>query len=298
MGTNSNNINILYMKNLFYLLFSLVILLSCEHEKNTTPTNKLEGKPKTLEITASNGDGNHLLYYIYDTASGVFYGLVSDSLQITVSDKADNIVKVRIAALSSNPAFNATILYKVYMSDDDRIETITKVDTIAAEETAAYTMHYESNAVDTFTDVQPSNLFANNITNYNYQYDGNNYTKQKLLWYSLDLVLGIRSAEDSITYTYTTLPNNNFVPMQIPYLSAGYAITGSVENNLLLYALALKGYTVFRKNTYLIQSLISAHYNRTINYHYTLNSLNQVSELSFSATGDAVIFNSYKLTYY
>jgi hypothetical protein len=167
-------------------------------------------------------------------------------------------------------------------------------------------MTYTAGQLDTLTDIG-ARYFAHDISNYNYQFDGNNYVSNKASWQTWEFPFYDVDYIGANTYTYTTLLNDNSIPLQIHYIGRTNAVTGDRTEDFFLYIMEQNGCTSLQKNKNLIQSIsshqqavffTSEYHDYTINFDYILNAAGQVSEMHVSNPDGTGTFMIYKMTYY
>ncbi len=282
-------------KLLIVLLVALTTMISCKKQNIDTP---LKGKLKTIEITDDITGTKRLFYYYYDS-NNKLKSLESDSLKF-IMDRIDaGLIKAQVIVTASDPNFDSRQEYRVHINTSNQIASINLLDTLLAEESPFIRVTYSSTlTVDSVIETgQP--VFVHDIANFNYLFDGNNHVKQNVSWYKFSPFGGETYYLDSVTYSYSDMPNNNFIPLQQPFLGSAYALTGNITNNtLLLNLLEMNGYSVYERNTNLIKSLHSANYGYIVNYNYLTNSLHQVTEMSVSNSNGTGTYLTYRMTYY
>lgn len=289
------------MKNLF-IVCACLLLGGCATDDPVV--DPLSGKLKTLQIIYPDGNDTTLLNYVYDNA-GYLVALESDSLNISIGSNVNNQIMITVSSLDSDPMFNSTQKYIAYVDIGDKILNIVKLDTITSGEAEHIRTVYKSDALDTLS--VKGDMLISNVLNYNYNYEGNNYISQYASWDVWDFVLHSVSYFDTTVYTYSSLLNNNFIPLQVPYFHVLYGITGHREDDMLLYILNINGYQTLKNNKNLLQSVSSfvrsfsfpdLNKNYLTNYTYIQNSAGQVVEMHVSNPDGAGIFMIYKMTYY
>ena len=290
------------MRSFILIFYSLVLVSACIPINNNNP---LLGKLKTLEIIYVSTNDTMLFNCNYNSA-GYLTALESDSLKFSISLKNANVTEIIVTGISSDPLFGTHIRkYKIYTDANNYIQTINSLDTLTLVETPTMTIAYDStNDLNTIL-IKGFPLFISNITSFNYEFDGNNYVKQKASWHIYSF-MDILYA-DTTLYSYTSMPNNDFVPLQIPYMTEVYTSTGNSGDDFLLYLMNINGCRTLKKNKNLVASISSYSYavfspsenhSYLTNFSYVLNSSGQVSEMHVSnpdGTGEIVV---YKMTYY
>ncbi|MBK9330665.1 MAG: hypothetical protein IPM95_15515 [Sphingobacteriales bacterium] len=284
------------MKRIFIRLYVLtaIFTIGCKKSETSYP---LKGKIKSLEIIDVNTGARRMLNYYYDSDKNL-KSSEGDSLKFIIDRIDAQITKVQLTVLADDPNFNSRQLYIVHTNTSNQIESVNLLDTLTSEETNQIKIAYNSILIaDTVTESgQP--VFVHDVSNFNYLFDGNNYVKQKVSGYKYSFLGGETYYLDSITYSYSDIPNNNFIPLQQPFLGTAYALTGNTNNNLLLYLLDINGYSVYKRNANLIKSVCSANYGYIINYNYTLNPSGQVVEMAASNSNGTGTYMTYRMTYY
>lgn len=287
-----------------YFIYLCACLMFSKCTEPVLINNTLAGKLKTLQIIYPDGNDTTLLNYVYDNA-GYLVALESDSLNLSIGSNVNNQIMITVSSLDSDPMFNSTQKYIAYVDIGDKILNIVKLDTITSGEAEHIRAVYKSDALDTLS--VKGDMLISNVLNYNYKYEGNNYIIQYASWYVWDFVLHNVPYFDTTIYTYTTLLNEDCIPLQIPYFHVAYGISGQREDDMLLYVLDVNGYRAFDRNKNLIQSVSSfvrsfafpvLNKNYLTNYTYVQNEAGQVVEMRVSNSDGTGVFMVYKMTYY
>lgn len=258
----------------------------------------LDGKLKTVDIIYENTNEHRFLNYIYND-SGYLTGLIGDSLKFTVSIQENNTIFINVDVLASDQNFNSKQKFKILVSPLKQIQNINLLDSITQEEIPFLVFSYNNlNLIDTVNEIGNLN-FVHDVANYSYLFDGNNCTQQGVSWYIYTIFGGNVYYEDTIIYRYNySLKNDNYIPLQNPYLGTSYALLGSIDKSQILNLLEINGFSTLNRNKNLIQSISSTKYGYTTYFSYITNTLNQVTEMRISkpdGTGTAL---TYKMTYY
>lgn len=280
------------MKSLSVLIsrISLIILIITSCTKNDIPVNIFSGKIKSIEFRDSANNGA-ILYLEYDSTNGNLIKTKNDSLhfEIKIGAIIDNEIVIR------NNITSQQIIVKVSVTKN--IESIILLDTITAIQTPYISADYYSNNVDTTTEY--GDVFVSNVQNYGFATDGYNYLKNTVSWYMSDFSGGYNYYEDTVDYTFSSQTYNTYLPLQNPLRSIPYVLSGNIfEDITAVNLLELNGYTIFKKNKNLIQTVQSANYGYITKFSYVMNALNQVTEMNVSNPNGVGTSIKYNLTYY
>jgi hypothetical protein len=276
------------------VLFEFATIISC---KKQSIDSLLKGKLKTIEITDNRTGAKRMLYYYYDSDNRL-KSLESDSLQFIIEHIDTALTKIKVNVIAPDPNFDSRQEYQIHINAAHQIASINLLDTLLGEELPYMRLTYNSTLnVDSVIETgQP--VFVHDVSNFNYVFDGNNYTKQNVSWYRSSPLGGETYSLDGITYSYSAIPNNNFIPLQQPFLGTAYALTGNTTNTLLLNLMEINGYSVYKRNAKLIKSLYSENYGYITNYSYSTNALNQVVGMTVSNPDGTGVYLTYRMTYY
>lgn len=252
--------------------------------------DNLSGKLKSIEYRFQDSSG-HILYLEYDEISKNLIRVIDDSMRI---------------ALTIEPESNHQIVIRNYLSSEHlivnvlpnkNIESVDVLDTLTSTLTRIYAAKYDSASIDTLS--IPGDIFISDIQNYDFITDGFNCLSHTISWTQMDFFYGTRRLTDTVQYGYSPHVYNNYVPLQRPFQSSGFILTGmpieDVFNSILL---EINGYTFFNRNKHLIQSVTSVNRGYQTNFSYRFNAKNQLTEMDVSNPDGTGNFMRYKFTYY
>lgn len=275
------------MRNALFILLSF-FAFSCK--KETCLQDNLSGKLKSIEYRSEDSSG-FKMYLEYDEISKNLIRVIDDSMRI---------------ALTIEPESNHQIVIRNYLSSEHlivnvlpnkNIESVDVLDTLTSTLTRIYAAKYDSAKIDTITEA--GSIFISDIQNYDFVTDGFNYLSHAVSWTQMDFFYGTRRLTDTVQYGYSPHVYNNYVPLQRPFQSSGFILTGmpieDVFNSILL---EINGYNIFNKNKHLIQSVTSVNRGYQTNFSYRFNANNQVTEMDVSNPDGTGTFTRYKFTYY
>lgn len=282
------------MRNVL-ILFCLFCICSCC--KTDAPSSGLKCKLKTLTIIDNYTNSQRLLTCLYDS-TGEFYALTGDSLSFTFTTISPNYVFLNIDVLATDPILNNKQKLKFSISPINQVENINLIDSILQTETVLSSVFYNNQHTIDSVKYAGNRNFVHDIVNANYISDGQNYVQHNISWNMYTILGGDRHYIDTVTYLYTNYVNNNYIPQQIPLLETGYTLSGNIQSDLHFYLAQLKGYTLFKNNKNLIKSIKSTIYGYITNYEYSLNSMNQVTEMRVSKPDGIGVALTYRMTYY
>ncbi len=270
-----------------YLVIIILFFVACKKEQQE---NILSGKLKSIEYRSEDSSG-FKMYLEYDEISKNLIRVTDDSLRI---------------ALTIEPESNHQIVIRNYLSSEHlivnvlpnkNIESVDVLDTLTSTLTRIYAAKYDSAKIDTITEA--GSIFISDIQNYDFVTDGFNYLSHAVSWTQMDFFYGTRRLTDTVQYGYSPHVYNNYVPLQRPFQSSGFILSGNLYDNIFTFnLLEINGYNIFNKNKHLIQSVTSVNRGYQTNFSYRFNAKNQVTEMDVSNPDGTGNFMRYKFTYY
>lgn len=264
------------MKNII-ILICLFVLYSCCTEHTPAPNNILVGKIKRITLIQTDSTIHYkdtLHFNFYYNQSGFCNLINSDesNWQMYIEKLNDSLLKIKVI---QEPF---TFYNYVILDAGGRVSKINKLDTTTQLQSLVVNFLYNQNGgIDSISTYFPTgDPFAVDVSNYDYVYNGSNYTNTKLHW--LSPISGNQEYTKSIACTFTSFQNNKNIPYQIPYYEpisenepVAYIAFGGT--NFILYVLGLNDIKALMPNNNLTAK------RNTATYDYIFNSKNMVTDM-------------------